>query len=87
MKKARIMLTAIAMFAVVGGALAFKAHRGVLIVFKKNAAGTTCTRLPGLYRVNAAAPIATGIYTTQASSATSVPTSLCTSEVRIEFEP
>lgn len=43
MKKAKIMLTAIAVLAVVGGALAFKA-KSAANVYCKNTAGTTCTK-------------------------------------------
>jgi len=44
MKKAKLMLTAIGIFAVVGGAMAFKAHKfAALKVYQKNAAGTSCT--------------------------------------------
>lgn len=47
MKKVKIMLTAITVFAVVGGALAFKAQKfGITVFYKTRAADPTCT-IPG----------------------------------------
>jgi hypothetical protein len=44
MKKVKIMLTAITVFAVVGGALAFKAQKfGTAIFYKTRATDPTCT--------------------------------------------
>lgn len=86
MKRARILLAIIMLFAIAGGTLAFKANRGVLIVFKKNAAGTACTRLPGLYRVNPAYPIVTGVFITSSSTGTSLPTGFCSAAIRLEYE-
>ncbi|WP_145717975.1 hypothetical protein [Chitinophaga japonensis] len=44
MKRAKIALTAIALFAVVGGALAFKSYRGITTYYRLTADGTgACT--------------------------------------------
>lgn len=44
MKRAKIALTAIALFAVVGGALAFKSYRGITTYYRLTADGTgVCT--------------------------------------------
>lgn len=44
MKRARVLLTIIVIFAIVAGALAFKAHRGVTIFYRSTANGTgACT--------------------------------------------
>ncbi|GAA0556415.1 hypothetical protein [Chitinophaga japonensis] len=44
MKRAKIALTAIVMFAVVGGALAFKSYRGITTYYRLTADGTgECT--------------------------------------------
>ena len=43
MKKVKIMLTAVAILAVVGGALAFKAQKGLQIFYKTLDSDPTCT--------------------------------------------
>lgn len=84
MKKARIVLSAVALFALVGGALAFKATRGAGNLYSYTTtsstviAGTTyyfCT-LPDFVRTNAAVnPIST--YYTSKTTIGAV-TGLCT---------
>lgn len=44
MKKAKIVLSAVALFAVVGGALAFKANRGLSTFYKPATLGAPCTQ-------------------------------------------
>lgn len=46
MKKAKVMLTAIALFAIVGGALAIKANRATDRVYTTNAAGLCIVTVP-----------------------------------------
>jgi hypothetical protein len=43
MKKVKIMLTAVAILAVVGGALAFKAQKGIQVFYKLHDSDPTCS--------------------------------------------
>jgi hypothetical protein len=61
MKKAKIVLSAVALFAVVGGAFAFKARTAQHIFYTKNAASPFCT-VPTLLN-----------YTTSANPTTTIP--------------
>jgi hypothetical protein len=66
MKKARIMLTAIAIFGVFGGALAFKAAKYGSFVYSTTAAGLPATDRVVNYTLTPAplVPTTTGYYTT-----------------------
>ena len=93
MKKAKIVLSAVALFAVVGGAFAFKAHRNQVQAFKTttttNPAGNTitiCRVLPGFYDIAPAAPLSPSVYTTAATTATTIPTTFCTLTLRLSAE-
>ena len=52
MKKAKIILTAIGIFAVVGGAMAFKTYRGGGIVYTPNAQGVCNVTVRNLTTTN-----------------------------------
>lgn len=75
MKKAKIVLSAVALFAVVGGALAFKAARQPNRFFTAPAAGQLCTIPVNLSYTTTANP------TTIIPYATTSTTTLCTAAV------
>lgn len=85
MKKAKIFLSAIVVFAVVGGALAFKAQKfSAFKVFTLNAAGTACPSV-GQYDANGITSVTfTNAYTS--ASGTTVATSLCTENLTVYSE-
>jgi len=85
MKKAKIVLSAVALMAVVGGAFAFKANRGPLFYFTKTAPTAPCL-LVGPATTNAAAPLVNNIYTTLVTTTTSLPATYCTQAARIVQE-
>jgi hypothetical protein len=83
MKKAKIMLSAIAIFAVVGGAFAFKAQRSLIPFFSN----TTTTTIGGIETTVCTLPVEIRYTTAQNNlgtvgnlpySSVSVPTGPCT---------
>jgi len=93
MKKAKIILSAVAFFAVVGGALAFKVHRNDLVAFKTttttNPAGitiTVCKLLPDVYNIAPNAPLSPSVYTTLTTTTTTIPTTFCSLTLRLQTE-
>ena len=84
MKKARIMLSAITVVAVIGGALAFKANNFTTAkVYKLNAAGTACPFL-GLYAPHTSG---TPIVITKATVSTvQPPTTDCQAATTVQAE-
>lgn len=86
MKTARLLLAVIAIFAVTGSALAFKASRSQLILFQRNVQGTLCTKRAGAFNPSPFGAFMTHVYTTAASPATTVPISLCTLNISVISE-
>ncbi|TWI86680.1 hypothetical protein LX66_3943 [Chitinophaga japonensis] len=73
MKKAKIMLTAVGLLAVVGGALAFKAHRASGTYFCSTTTSNACPIIATTNTVGG--PLTTTLYCTQ------VPSQPCTTTV------
>lgn len=86
MNKAKLFLSAIAIFATAGAVLAVKANRSMVVVFQKNAAGNLCTKLAGAFNPSPVGVLMTNIYTTAAASATTVATNKCTLNISVAAE-
>ncbi|SEW21270.1 hypothetical protein SAMN05428988_3192 [Chitinophaga sp. YR573] len=80
MRKAKIALSAIAIFAVVGGAFAFKTSRAVHPFFKLDAAGTVCT-VPTTAFYTSDPNLNIGITTTLSTINTFSHTGVCTATI------
>ena len=80
MKKAKVMLTAIALTAVVGGVFAFKA-RTQLFVYQLNAAKTTCPILSREFNLNPAGASLQFVFTSPVNIGATVATQLCTATI------
>ena len=81
MKRAKVMLTALAIFAVVGGAMAFKASKASqLFLYQKNAAGTACPKI-GLVNPNPSGTRFTSDYTTAIDQGATTALGVCTTTV------
>ena len=88
MKKVKVILAAIAVFAVVGGALAFKAKKSALSVYQLDAAKTTCSYISVDFD-DAKTTIAGAATIATYPSATTFPTtstSFCTSTLYLTVE-
>ena len=85
MKKARILLTAITVCAVVGGALAFKAKTG-LFLYTYN--GSTCPKVSGNFKITSSGGTNYNdiAYTTSSDQGSSVNTTLCVNDLRVTTE-
>ena len=93
MRKAKLLLIAISVFATVGGVLAFEAKRVTLQVFKTttttNATGATitiCKLLPGFYAIVEIAPLVPSVYTTAVTNTTTIPRTFCSLTLRLGIE-
>jgi hypothetical protein len=86
MKKPKLLLSAIAILAMAGSVLAFRANRSQLVLFQKNAQGTLCTKRAGAFNASPGGVLMTNIYTTGASAVTTVATSRCTLNLSVAEE-
>jgi hypothetical protein len=86
MKKAKIMLSAIAILAVVGGAFAFKANRTQLFYFARTTIPQPACVLVGVVDPNLSAPTVSNVYTTLLTTTTSYPIGFCNQTARITIE-
>jgi len=86
MNKAKLFLCAIAILATAGSVLAYRANRSMIVVFQKNALGTLCTKRAGVFNPSPLGQLMTNIYTTGASTATTVATNRCTLNISVAAE-
>jgi len=87
MKKVKIMLTAIAVLAVVGGALAFKAKTfGTVAIYKLNAAGTSCPLVASTFKTWDNVNPASTVYTNATTADPGSSTTPCTNTITVMSE-
>lgn len=82
MKRARIILSSLAILAVVGTTLAFSANRTTFFVYKIDETGAC----PKLGKFNTGTISQSPVYTTTIDAGASVPATKCTKEVFVAAE-
>ncbi|MDQ0106855.1 hypothetical protein J2T02_001968 [Chitinophaga terrae (ex Kim and Jung 2007)] len=78
MKQAKFALTAVAVLAVVGGAIAFKSRTAGFQIYTKNAAGQCLVNVPGIYTTTNVGPVVS--FATKATAACPVRTATTIAE-------
>ncbi len=90
MKRAKIMLTAIAVLAVVGGALAFKVRTfNTYDVYSLNSGSSQCTKIAGQFEADGTQenyPAATILLHSPAAPGSEETTSTCTFDITVDRE-